>query len=210
MTAALEIAGLRVEREAGPLLDIGELTLEAGTLAVIVGEADSGKTLLAGVLSGHTAASAGSVRVAGRKLVGSPSARRRLGLAATVADGNRIAGCTVAEALALAGASRAEDALDRLPLLGARRGLRSELLSGGEQHLLQVACAWCSRPRTLVLDAPTTGLAADAASAVHSLAREAAADGAAVVWLDQAAATAPEAASWRLDSGVLSRAPAAG
>ena len=207
MTAGLEVAGLRVDGDAGVLLDISELAVEAGTLAVITGPTDSGKTLLAAVLSGLARPSAGECRVGGRKLEGAPSARRRLGLAATVGNGGRVAGCTVAEALRLAGAGRARVALDRFPVLARRAQVPAELLSGGEQLLLQVACAWSAAPVALVLDAPTTGLAVDAADLVRAVARDAAADGAAVLWLDQAARDAPCPARWSLRGNVLSAVP---
>ncbi len=210
MSAALQVTGLEVERDAGLLLRIDDLVVDDGAVVVVTGPADSGKTLFAAVLSGRAEASAGTMTVGGRRLTGTPAARRRLGLAATVADGNRIGGCTVVEALRLAGAGRAAAALERFPLLAARRDLRAELLSGGEHHVLQVACAWCAAPRVLVLDSPTTGLAADAAGAVRTLAIDAAAGGAAVLWLDQTQAAAPVAARWQLRGGVLSPVTAAG
>ena len=204
-----EVVGLRVDRDAGVLLDVAELEVDGGTLAVVTGATDSGKSLLAAVLSGRTDATAGFARVNGRQLAGSPAARRRLGLAATIADGARISGCTVSEALRLAGAGRAVAALDRFALLARRSDVRAELLSGGEQQLLQVACAWCAAPRVLILDAPTTGLSDDAGELVRQVARDAAADGAAVLWLDQSDGNAPQPAGWRLVSGVLSAVPAA-
>lgn len=205
MTAALEIEGLRVDGDAAVLLAIDTLAVDAGGLVVVTGGTNSGKTLLASVLGGRAEAG-GVVRVCGRELRGGPAARRRQGLAVTIDDGGRLAGCTVREALRLAGAARAEAALDRFALLSRRAGLRAELLSGGEQQLLQVACAWCARPRVLVLDAPTTGLADDVAELVRQVARDAATDGAAVLWLDQSAGSAPAAAAWRLVGGVLSAA----
>jgi branched-chain amino acid transport system ATP-binding protein len=209
MTAALEITGLRVVRDAGVLLDVEALELQAGTLTVVTGPTDAGKTLLAAVICGVIDASEGSVLVSGRRLAGPGSARRRLGIAGIVGNGGHIAGCTVIEALRLAGSARTELALDRFAALRARAQVSAELLSGGEQQMLQVACAWAASPKVLVLDAPTTGLAADAATVVGHLATEAAGDGAAVLWLDQSAALAPVPPQWRLAAGVLSPAPAA-
>jgi branched-chain amino acid transport system ATP-binding protein len=127
-----------------------------------------------------------------------------------VSSGARINGCTVGEALRLAGSRRAGAALQRFPVLEHRAGVRAEVLSGGEHQMLQVACAWCAAPRVLILDAPTTGLAEEPAETVRQLARDAAADGAAVLWLDQSEAPAPGAAGWHLDAGVLSSARPAG
>lgn len=199
MSALLEITGLRVERDSGVLLDIDQLSVEAGELAVIEGPTDSGKSLLAAVLSGRVGDVDGAITLDGRRLAGSPSARRRAGLAATVADGDRIAGCSVGEALRIAGGQ----ALERFPALAARASLPAELLSGGEQQLLQVACAWAAAPRLLVLDAPTSGLAADLVAEVQHLVTETVSGGSAVLWLCQRQSDAPAAASSRLDGGVL-------
>ena len=207
MTLLLEAVGLRVEGESGTQLHVERLAVEGGDVAVVQGATDSGKTLFAAVLCGRVEAG-GEVRVDGRPLRGGPAARRRQGLAVTVADGGRLAGCSVEEALRLAGTERAGAALRRFPLLARRAPVRAELLSGGEQQLLQVVCAWCADPRVLVLDAPTTGLAEDVAEQVRQLARETASAGGAVLWLDQDAQRAPARAGWSLDGGVLSEVPA--
>ena len=210
MTVALDITELRVESDAGVLLDAPHLALDEGVIAVVTGRTDSGKTLLAAVICGRAQPDQGTVRLHGRELVGGPAARRRAGLAATVADGSRISGCTVGEALRLAGSRRVHDALDRFPLLARRRDLRAELLSGGEQQVLQVAAAWCAAARVLVLDAPTIGLADDAAAAVRQLAIDSAAEGTGVLWLDQTADMAPAIPTWTLISGVLTPATEGG
>ena len=209
MTANLDVTDLRVRLGGRDVLDIIELRLVDGQLAVLLGDTGSGKSLLAAALGGTIAAS-GTVRVHGITIAGPPSRRVRAGLAATVRDGQIISGCNVTEALHLAAgrSDRPGEALDRFPQLGRRTRVRAELLSGGEQQLLQVACAWCARPRVLVLDAPTTGLADDAAAAVVALARDEAGRGCSVLWLEQDRRAAPAAATHILISGRL--APAAG
>jgi branched-chain amino acid transport system ATP-binding protein len=207
VTLILEVVALSVEGESGTRLHVDRLSVEGGEVAVVRGPTDSGKTLLAAALCGRVDAT-GHVSVGGRPLGGGPAARRRHGLAVTVADGERLAGCTVDEALRLAGPSRADAARTRFPLLARRASVRAELLSGGEQQLLQVACAWCADPRALVLDAPTTGLAEDVAEEVRRLARETASAGGAVLWLDQDAQRAPAPAGWSLNGGMLSEVPA--
>jgi branched-chain amino acid transport system ATP-binding protein len=208
VTAALELVDLRVVSSAGRQLEIDRLVVDSAQLLVVTGGTDSSKTLLASVIAGRVDAT-GAVRVDGHALNGGPAARRRHGLAVTVADGGRIAGCTVHEALRLAGSGRAGAALERFSLLARRAQVRAELLSGGEQQLLQVACAWCANSRVLVLDAPTTGLADDVAQLVRQTARETAAAGAGVLWLDQNAGSAPSGATLVLAGGVLSALPAA-
>ena len=143
-------------------------------------------------------------------LRGSPSARVAAGLVATLGDGGRIAGCTVAEALRIAGRDRAGEVVSRFPELADRLRAHADTLSGGEQQILQVACAWCLAPKALVLDAPTLGLAESAGARVRELARDAAAAGTAVLWLDTEAAAAPFGVVRRLAGGRLSPPAGAG
>jgi branched-chain amino acid transport system ATP-binding protein len=123
-------------------------------------------------------------------------------------DATRIRGVTVSEALDLSrrGTRRVSDAFDRFPLLAARRTLRTERLSGGEHQALRIACAYLAMPTALVLDSPTTGLAASLVDAVLALASDEAARGTAVLWLDQPGAPVPTPAAMRLDAGRLSAA----
>jgi branched-chain amino acid transport system ATP-binding protein len=203
MSERLRVAGLRVRRAGRTVLEVDALQIAAAELVVIAGDAGSGKTTFAAALAGAIEA-AGLVAIDGRPLAGPPSRRRRGGLATAFRDGERIAGCTVAEALHLcAVGERAAQALARFPQLGTRRDVPAQLLSGGEQQLLQVACAWAARAAVLVLDSPTVGLAADAASAVAELAREETARGATVLWLDADSRASPNAARHRLVRGSL-------
>jgi branched-chain amino acid transport system ATP-binding protein len=208
----LIVRGLRVERDGRTLLDVEPLHAPAGVCTVVVGAGDSGKTLLASALSGAVTA-AGEVRIGARTLAGPPSARIHAGLSAVPNAPLRIRGVAVAEALTLAAAAhgngrRVSDAFDRFPLLAARRGLRTERLSGGEHQALRIACAWIATPAALVLDSPTTGLAASVVEAVITLARDEAARGAAVLWLDQPAAPLPAPARMRIEGGRISAPPA--
>lgn len=192
MTALLRVDGLQVTAGGRRIIDIAELTVDGGELAVITGGAGSGKTALAAALAGALESS-GTVRVADREVQGPPSARMRAGLAVAVRDGARIVGCTVGEALHLPArrGDRPRQALEMFPQLRSRQRVLAQFLSGGEQQILQVACAWCAEPRVLVLDSPTVGLAADAAGVVVQLARDEAARGCAVLWLEQDPRAAP-------------------
>ncbi|HWW10318.1 MAG TPA: ATP-binding cassette domain-containing protein [Candidatus Acidoferrales bacterium] len=203
MTERLLIDSLRVRRGGQTVLEIDSLHVAGGELVVISGDAGSGKTTFAAALCGAIDA-AGLIAVDGKPLAGPPSLRRRAGLACAFRDGERIAGCTVAEALHLgAAAGRAGEALDRFPQLGTRRHIAAHLLSGGEQQLLQVACAWAARPIVLVLDSPTVGLADDAASTLTALAREEVERGATVLWFEADRRAAPDPPRYRLVRGSL-------
>jgi branched-chain amino acid transport system ATP-binding protein len=208
----LRTRGLRVERDGRTLLDVPDLHAPSGRCTVVIGDGDSGKTLLTAALSGALDGVPGEVRLGGRALDGPPSRRIRHGLAAVPNQPLRLRGVTVAEALALAAsgrtpaARRVADIFDRFPLLAARRSLRAERLSGGEHQALRIACAWMSAPDALVLDSPTTGLAASVVDAVLALARDEAARGAAVLWLDQPGAPLPAGATLRITGGTISAA----
>ncbi|MBV9524431.1 MAG: ATP-binding cassette domain-containing protein [Candidatus Dormibacteraeota bacterium] len=209
MSAGLEVRDLQARTGGRLILDVGALDVPAGELVVLSGDAGSGKSALASVLGGMLAAG-GTVKVGGAAAGGTPSRRRRLGLAVAVRDAGRITGVTVAEALALAAGAgaRAHEALDRFPELEPRRRVLAQLLSGGEQQLLQVACAWAATPKALVLDAPAVGLAQRAADAVVALARDEAARGCAVLWLEADVRAAPEPPRQRLVRGRLEAAAA--
>ncbi|HEY2702871.1 MAG TPA: ATP-binding cassette domain-containing protein [Candidatus Dormibacteraeota bacterium] len=207
----LEVVGLRAVRDGVLLLEVPGLRIGAGDCAVLVAPGGAGKTVLAAALAGQLP-SAGEVRAGGRVCAGSPSRRRRAGLAAVVQGRPRLAGCSVAEALGLAatGARTAAAALDAQPALAARAALPVARLSGGEHQLLRVACAWLAVPAVLVLDAPTDGLAAELAEAVRALARAEAARGAAVLWLDQPGAELPAPPSLEIAAGRVRERPAPG
>jgi len=206
----LLLRALRVDRDGRTLLDVASLHAPPGACTVVTGPGDAGKTLLAAAVTGAVPGARGEVRLGGRLLGGPPSARRRAGLAAATGEPLRLRGVSVAEALALAragrGGRRVSDAFDRFPLLARRRGLHCERLSGGEHQVLRIACAWMGSPAALLLDSPTTGLAAPVAADVVDLARAEARRGVAVLWLDQPAAPAPAGAAFSIESGRLSAA----
>jgi branched-chain amino acid transport system ATP-binding protein len=209
MSDGLRLRTLRLERDGRLLLEVDALHVPAGECTVVVGEGDSGKTLLAACIAGAVDRVRGEVRVDGRAIAGPPSSRLRAGLAAVANTPLRLRGISVAEALSLAArdGARVSDVLDRFPLLAARRGLSTDRLSGGEHQALRLACAYVARPDALVLDSPTTGLAAEVVNAVLGLAGDEAARGAAVLWLDQPGAPLPAAPSLTIARGrILSAA----
>jgi len=202
MTARLEVTKLRAAYGGRTAVDVAELSVAGGELLVVVGGAGSGKSTFAAALAGAMPAR-GEVRVDGKLVTGTPSQRRTQGIAVALRDGGRLSGCTVLEALHLAarGTSRANEALEHFRQLGTRGDVLVQLLSGGEQQLLRVATAWCATPRVLVLDAPTVGLAQEAAHTVAELARGEAARGAAVLWLEQDVRAAPAPPALTIERG---------
>lgn len=202
---ALTVTGLRVQHGGQVVVEVDLLTVAAGDLAVVAAGGAGGKTSLAAALCGSLDAT-GDVLVKGTRLAGSPSRRAAGGLAAAVRDGRVISGCTVREALTVSARNSrtVAEVLHRLHPLATRAPVDALVLSGGEQQLLQVACAWLRATAVLVLDSPTVGLADDAAAAVRQMATDIATDGTAVLWLEPDDRAAPVAPAWRLSEGRVS------
>lgn len=144
------------------------LRLEDGAGVAIVGLNGMGKSTLLKSIMGAGPTVRGSVRLDGKDISSLlPHQRARLGLALVPEDRRIYPHLTVAENLALAGYARIEgrtpysvdEVLEFFPLLkklAVRKGFQ---LSGGEQQLAAVARAVLARPRFLLLDEPTEGLA---------------------------------------------------
>jgi branched-chain amino acid transport system permease protein len=171
-------------RGGAPLLAVHDLTVHYGNLAAVqgvsievapgelvglIGANGAGKSTTLGTIAGFLTPTSGTVELEGRSLVGqTPERIVRRGIA-LVPEGRRIFGTlSVAENLQLgmtAIGDRAlvdetlEDVLERFPVL--RRYYRSSAakLSGGEQQQLAIARGLLSRPRLLLLDEPSLGLA---------------------------------------------------
>jgi ABC-type branched-subunit amino acid transport system ATPase component len=136
------------------------LSLSQGVLGV-VGRNGMGKTTLCNAITGLVPAS-GSVRLAGEEILGMPPhdiTRRGI---AYVPQGRRVwPSLTVDETLRLVAAQRRD--VDRVyamfPRLAERRSNGGSQLSGGEQQMLAIGRALLLKPRVLVMDEPTEGLA---------------------------------------------------
>ena len=193
--ALLTVSGLVVRYGAIAALRDVYLGVRAGEIVSIVGPNGAGKTSLLAAIAGLVPTSAGVISFAGEKLTGiALEAVVAKGLA-LVPEGRRIfASLTVAENLAL-GATVRRDApqvradVERFyatfPILGARRRQASGLLSGGEQQQLAIARALVSRPRLLMLDEPSLGLAPAIVDQVYGLLRDIRTQGVTILLVEQ-------------------------
>lgn len=150
-------------------LDHVSLTVNDGELVAIIGANGAGKTTLLMAISGVVPARVGEVRLAGKRITGlEPHEIVRLGVG-HAPEGRRIfPRLTVRENLELGGFAQddrvrvrrdIDEACGLFPLLAERMGQLGGTLSGGEQQMLALARALVGRPRLLLLDEPSLGLA---------------------------------------------------
>jgi branched-chain amino acid transport system ATP-binding protein len=165
----LDITGLTVAYGAVRALDSVDLHVAEGSITAVLGANGAGKTTLLRTLSGLVGPVAGSIRFQDRKITGrAPEDVVRDGIAHVPEGRGVIAELTVEENLRLGGLCRANRTSARegiarmvalFPPLAAARNRRAETLSGGERQMLAIARALMSRPRLLLLDEPSLGLA---------------------------------------------------
>jgi branched-chain amino acid transport system ATP-binding protein len=160
----------RVEARYGALRALHgiNLTVEKGEIVALLGANGAGKTTTLRTISG-TVKSSGDVVFEGDRLPrSSPEAAARRGIAHVPEGRGTFAELTVRENLMLGAYVRRDRAgtkadlervLERFPVLRDRSGQRAGTLSGGEQQQLALARALMQRPKLLLLDEPSLGLA---------------------------------------------------
>ena len=161
--AVLELDGLSVAYDRAPVVRDLTLTVGGGEVVALLGANGAGKTTTLRAISGLLKPLAGAVRLAGSDLAGvAPPARARLGIAHVPHDRGIFFGLTVAEHFRLDGLGAPADmdaAFDHFPALRQLRGRKAGLLSGGEQQMLAIARALSRKPKLLLLDEMSLGLA---------------------------------------------------
>lgn len=168
MTALLAVERLRAGYQAGEVLHDVSLTVARGEIVVLLGANGAGKTTTMRALSG-TVRAHGRAVLDGQDLLAMSSRQIvRHGVALVPQGRGTFADLSVEDNLC-AGAylrrGRGEITRDvrmwyeRFPVLGQRAQQKAGTLSGGEQQMLAVARAMMSRPRLLLLDEPSLGLA---------------------------------------------------
>jgi branched-chain amino acid transport system ATP-binding protein len=165
----LEVTGLVAEYGPVRALDGVDLSVGEGSITAVLGVNGAGKTTLLRTISGLLSLSAGSVRLPGRDIThGSPEDLVRPGMAHAPEGRGIIVDLTVEENLRLGGLWRRDRGwlktgiagmFELFPPLAQRRHQRAETLSGGERQMLAIGRALMSRPRLLLLEEPSLGLA---------------------------------------------------
>jgi branched-chain amino acid transport system ATP-binding protein len=149
--------------------------VDDGEAVAIIGSNGAGKTTLFRAICGMLPASSGVVRFAGADVSGFPTHRlARAGLAYVPAERHLFPQMTVSENLALGAYPDQPDRGDLamvwslFPRLAERSQQAAGTMSGGEQQMLAVGRALMSKPRLLMLDEPTTGLAPKLAAEAYA------------------------------------------
>lgn len=191
------------------------LTAEDGKVTCILGPNGAGKTTLLFTAAGILKPSSGSVKFDGAELAGSSAPKilqqglalvpeNRLVFPQMSVRDNLLAGAYIrhrSEATEIA--EDLENMFDRFPVLKEREEQTAGTLSGGEQQMLSVARALMSRPKMLLLDEPSLGLAPLIVDEIFSIIRQMNNDGISILLVEQNAVKALEVADhfYLLDQG---------
>jgi branched-chain amino acid transport system ATP-binding protein len=201
----LELSG--VEARYGPIKALHDvtLTLDDGEVVALLGANGAGKTTTLRAISG-TVRRSGNVSFDGRSLGRrSPESIAKLGIAHVPEGRGLFPELTVWENLRMGAYVRGERktiraeaprVLGYFPWLEARKSQQAGTLSGGEQQMLALARALVSRPRLLMLDEPSLGLAPTIVAEIFRIVRELnAEDGLSVLVVEQNAKIALESSA---------------
>ena len=178
MTALLEVEGLTVGYGAAPVLRDVSLTVEPGQIVAVLGANGAGKTTLLRAISGLLPATAGRVALDGQDLRGVRVERMvRLGMAHVPEGRGVVTELTVDENLRLGGLWRKPptdlaEIYELFPALAQRRKHLGHQLSGGERQMLAIGRALAAKPRLLLLDEPSLGLAPKITAQILGLLRD--------------------------------------
>jgi branched-chain amino acid transport system ATP-binding protein len=217
----LEVKGLRVSYGGINAVKGIDFTVGKGELVTLIGANGAGKTTTLKALAGLLRPAAGHIYYNGEDITARPAFELvRLGLA-LVPEGRGVFGrLTVEENLAMGAYNRRDAAgiaadFDRvyglLPRLAERRRQLGGTLSGGEQQMLAIGRAIMSRPRLLLLDEPSMGLAPLMVQKIFETIRTVAAEGMTLLLVEQNARLALETChrGYVMESGQISLAAAA-
>ena len=214
----LEVRGLKVAYGGINAVKGIDLNVDAGELVALIGANGAGKTTTLKALSGLLKPAAGSVRYGGQDITAKPAFELvRRGLALVPEGRGVFARLTVEENLAMGAYirdDRAAIAVDRehayatFPRLAERRAQLAGTLSGGEQQMLAIARALMGKPRLLLLDEPSMGLAPLVVQTIFETIRKVAREGVTLLLIEQNARLALQTCGrgYVMESGLITLA----
>jgi branched-chain amino acid transport system ATP-binding protein len=191
----LELEDIRVNYGAAPALWGVSMQVAKGELVCVVGPNGAGKSTLINAIAGVHKAHSGGLKFEGRDLSTLPSHRfceagiaivpegRRLFVQMTVLE-NLELGSFIASAKAQRGQTL-EEVLSRFPALKVKLNQAAGSLSGGQQQMVAIGRAMMARPRLLLLDEPSLGLAPVIVDEMFRVIRDINAQGTSVLLVEQ-------------------------
>jgi len=214
----LELERISVSYGKRPVLREVSLTVGAGEVVALVGANAAGKTTTLRTIMGLKQPASGIIRFHGEDVIRLSTVERvRRGLALAPEGRQIFPKFTVEENLLMGGYHRADRnhlqsdiarVCATFPRLNERRKQKAGSMSGGEQQMLAIGRALISRPRCLLLDEPTLGLAPIIVEEISSIVRKLATDGMTLLLAEQNAAMALSVSdrAYVLESGSISLA----
>lgn len=165
----LELKNLRVHYGGAEAIKGVSLQVEEGTISSIIGANGAGKSTILRTISGLKAPSSGEIRFLNERIDKMPPHEILKRGIALVPEGRRLFGeMSVFENLQMGNYLRKdkneinrdiEEVYEHFPILKERLGQKAKTLSGGEQQMLAIGRALMSKPRLLLMDEPSMGLA---------------------------------------------------
>jgi len=191
----LRISGLSAGYGTVPVLRNIDLQAAAGEILLIVGENGAGKSTLLRTLGGLIRPSSGAISVDGTDVTSVPAERMPSHGLRLVLDGHRIFPeltvldnlriCNTAGMSAAAFRSSIDRIFDVFPILAEKRRQPARDLSGGQQQMLALGQAFLAKPKVLLCDEPSTGLAQALMPLILKFLTDWAKEGTAVVIVEQ-------------------------
>jgi branched-chain amino acid transport system ATP-binding protein len=217
----LEVTGLTVAY--GPIEAVrkASFTVHAGSVVTLIGPNGAGKSTTLNALSGVAPVSGGLILLDGQDITRWAVHRRVAAGLVQVPEGRLVlAGMSVRENLELGAYRRPRSEIaadiarmeDRFPILRERRNAAAGTLSGGEQQMLAIARGLMARPKLLLLDEPSLGLAPLLVETVFDIVRELRDGGQTILLVEQNARQALAVSSYGyvIESGsIVLEGPAA-
>jgi branched-chain amino acid transport system ATP-binding protein len=200
----LNVRGLNAGFDAGPVLFGIDLEVLAGELIALVGANGAGKSTLLGVLSGLVQATSGTVTLSGEDVTNArPEVLVRKGVA-HVPQGRRLFGTMSVEKNLMLGAYLRRDnevrddlgrVLDHFPALKDKLAREAGTLSGGEQQMVAIGRGMMARPKLLMVDELSLGLAPKVVDRLIDVIRDIHREGMALLLVEQDVLVALDAAN---------------